>query len=115
MPKIAILLACVAGVKGEGERGIWAREGERKGTLLPSSSRVVSRPYSLPLPFRMPATHATILYDGEERGLYSQVVFAYNVLFFVQHLLHQTVAEIGMIERKSPRLRYHIKHLVELS
>ena len=39
------IVACVAGVKRVGEGGIWAR--------------VVSRPNSLPLPFRTPATRAT--------------------------------------------------------
>ena len=41
-------------LKGEG--GIWAREGERKGT--PNPSPPPSRPNSLPLPFRTPATQA---------------------------------------------------------
>ena len=42
-------------LKGEGEGGIWAREGV---PLLRPPSRVVSRPNSLPLPFRTPATQA---------------------------------------------------------
>ena len=58
-------LTCVAGVKrgrGGGDLGVrelaGAREGERKGTLLPPPSRAVSRPNSLSLPFRAPATQA---------------------------------------------------------
>ena len=55
--------ACVAGVKRGRGRGKFgrarAREGERKGTLLPPPSSVVSRPNSLPLPFRTPATQAS--------------------------------------------------------
>ena len=44
------IVACVAGVKRVGEGGIWAR--------------VVSRPNSLPLPFRTPATRATSIVAG---------------------------------------------------
>ena len=38
-------------LKGEGDRGIWARE---------SAWRAVSRPNSLPLPNRTPATQASL-------------------------------------------------------
>jgi len=58
-------LACVAGVKrgrgnlGARERVGRAREKEKESVpLLPPPSRVVSRPNSLPLPFRTPATQA---------------------------------------------------------
>ena len=57
--------ACVAVVeRGRGRGNLGAREGERKerkkGSLLPPPSRVVSRPNSLPLPFRTPATRRLI-------------------------------------------------------
>ena len=55
-------LAFVVGVeRGRGRGNLGAREGERKETpllLLPPPSRVISRPNSLPLPFRTPATQA---------------------------------------------------------
>ena len=55
-------LACVVDVeRGRGRANLGAREGERKETpllLLPPPSRVISRPNSLPLPFRTPATQA---------------------------------------------------------
>ena len=43
-------------LKGEGEVGIWAREGERKGALLP---RARSR-FLIPFSFRTPATQASV-------------------------------------------------------
>jgi len=63
------VIACVAGVKRrKGEFGRvrtrGAREGERKVALLPPPSRVVSRPNSLPLPFRTPATQAKSVRDS---------------------------------------------------
>ena len=65
-------VACVAGVeRGRGRGNLSARESvwgsrgrkeRRKGkvSLLPPPSRVVSRPNSLPLPFRTPATRRLI-------------------------------------------------------
>ena len=63
------VIACVVGVKiRKGEFGRartrGAREGERKVPFLPPPSRVVSRPYSLPLPFRTPATQAKSVRDS---------------------------------------------------
>ena len=67
--EVFLEVACVAGVERGRRRVNWgAREGERKGkefSLLPPPSRVVSRPNSLPLPFRTPATQAIL--EGVER------------------------------------------------
>ena len=57
-----MVVACVAGVKrGRGRGNLGARE--REGT--PPPSRAVSCPNSVPLPFRTPATQATLV--AEER------------------------------------------------
>ena len=62
-------VACVAGIKrGSGNLGAGERLGRaREKGKEPPPSRAVSRPNSLPLPFRTPATQASkraTLIDG---------------------------------------------------
>ena len=61
-------LACMAGVK----RGNLGARGRKERNSLPSPLRVVSRPNSLPLPFRTPATQAT--YGLESYAWYHWVI-----------------------------------------
>ena len=60
-------------LKGEEEGGIWARV-----PLLPHPSRVVSRPNSIPLPFRTPAAQARFFL-----ALHASVWTQFTLLFLI--------------------------------
>ena len=100
-------LACVAGVergRGEGEFG---RERERVGrALLPPPSRVVTRPISLPLPFRTPLTQANC---ASGLGYLNFIKVIFRPIKINRKLVSREVCKLNkfIVFKKESNSRYH--------